>query len=97
MLDRRLKDLAAAIVFVGLLPVACSGQMMNVKIVQRQNNETGYSNFVPGHSTSTTNANVNCYAGSTNVNCSGTATTNGYSTLRFRSYCLTEGLRWLTA
>jgi hypothetical protein len=53
---------------------------MDVKIIDRQSSETGYNYVVPGHSTSTSNTNVNCYAGSTNVNCSGGTTTTGYTT-----------------
>ncbi len=76
----RLKFVAGLVIFSCFSTVACSAQKMNVKIIQRQNNETGYSGYIPGHSDSTANTNVNCYAGSTNVNCSGTTTTSGYST-----------------
>lgn len=69
---------------------AIYGQTMSVKIIQRQNNETGFSGYVPGHSSSTSNTNVDCYAGSTNVNCSGTTTSRGYSTApRTVSYSVT--------
>jgi hypothetical protein len=76
----RLNKAVAVVIVLGICTFACSAQKMNVKIIQRQNNETGYSNFIPGHSSSSSNTNVNCYGDSTNVNCSGTTTTNGYST-----------------
>ncbi|MGA9568025.1 MAG: hypothetical protein WBS19_21035, partial [Candidatus Korobacteraceae bacterium] len=38
------------------------------------------SYVVPGHSASTSNADVNCYGDSTNVNCHGSGTTTGYAT-----------------
>jgi hypothetical protein len=76
----RLSHFVAIAVFVGLSVVECSGQKMRVKIIQRQNNETGYSGYVPGHSSSTSTSNVNCYAGSSDVNCSGTTNTYGTNT-----------------
>jgi hypothetical protein len=59
---------------------AGDGKTISVKIIQRQNSETGYSYIVPGHSTATSDTSLNCYAGSTNVNCSGRTTTNEYDT-----------------
>jgi hypothetical protein len=56
-----------------------SAQKMDVKIIQRQNGETSYSYVVPAHSTSSSNANVNCSGDSGTVNCTGSSTTNGYS------------------
>jgi len=75
-----MKNLSMLFVFFGLASVGSFGQRISVKIIQRQNNETGYSGYVPGHSSSTSNTDVNCYAGSSDVNCSGTTRTNGYST-----------------
>ena len=73
--------------WIGILAIAmmsCTGlvfaQKMNVKVINRQDNDTAYSAVIPGHSSSTANTNVDCYAGSTNVNCSGTTQTTGYST-----------------
>ena len=56
------------------------GQKMQVKIIDRRNSETSYSYVVPGYSSSSSNGVVNCFAGSTNVNCSGSSTTTGYTT-----------------
>ena len=60
--------------------VIASGQTMNVKIIQRQSSETGYTYQVPGHLRSTSNGNANCdansYGYSTDVNCHGSGTTN---------------------
>jgi hypothetical protein len=58
----------------------CFGEKLNVKIIQRQNNESEYTYVVPGHYNSTSDANVNCNVGSSNMNCSGTQTTQGSST-----------------
>jgi hypothetical protein len=55
-------------------------QKLDVKIVDRQDNETEYTYVVRSHFTSQSNANLNCNGNDTNVNCSGTTTTNGYST-----------------
>src|SRR5271157_2660832 len=80
MLDCRLKYIAAVVVFSSLSSVACSGQKMNVKIIQRQYSESDYTYIVPGHSNSTSHTNLNCNSDSTNVNCSGSTTTNGTNT-----------------
>ena len=90
MLIFRVNHLAAIAVLSGLCAFTCLAQTMNVKVIQRQNNETGYSGYVPGHSSSSSNTSVNCYGGSTNVDCSGTTTTNGISTApREISYSVT--------
>lgn len=68
---------------VGLI-LACavpvSAQKLDVKIVNRQDNETDYTYVVPGHFNAQTNSNVNCGGDGSNVNCSGSAFTNGSST-----------------
>jgi hypothetical protein len=70
-----------------LLSVPAWSQKVDVSIIDRRNGETQYNYEVPGHSTSTTNADANCYVGSTNVNCTGSATTNGtYTAPRNVSY-----------
>jgi len=58
----------------------CSGQRVNVKIVQRQNNETGYSGYIPGHIESTSNTNL-----------SGDTATNGNIDLSSGDYHSTSG------
>jgi len=59
-------------------------QTLNVKIVKRENSETGYSYVVPAQFTSSSNENVNCSGNSTgnssNVNCSGSSRTTGSGT-----------------
>jgi len=62
-----------------LLTNMAYAQKMTVKILNRQDNESGYSYQVPAHYSSTSNATANCY-GSDNVNCSAHETTNGYAT-----------------
>ena len=79
---------------ISALLVTCSaavlGQTMNVKIVQRHDSETAYTYVVPGHFDSTSDTDLNCRAGSTNLNCSGTTTTNGTVTApREISYSVT--------
>lgn len=59
-------SLAIATIFLVFSTAMCSGQKLIVKIVQRQNNETGYSGYIPGHFESTSNTNL-----------SGDTTTNG--------------------
>ena len=63
-------------------------QKMDVKIIDRKDNETEYTYIVPGHFTANSTSNANCsgttlVAGSTantDVNCNGTTTTNGTTT-----------------
>ncbi len=51
-----------------------------VKIVNRQYSDTAYSAVIPGHSSSTSNSNVDCSVGSSTANCYGSSHTNGWST-----------------
>lgn len=76
---------------IAALIVTCTAsalaQKLDVKIIDRQDNETEYSYVVPGYfssqSNSNSNANANCYGNDGNVNCNGSATsttrTNGYT------------------
>ena len=57
-----------------------SAQKLNVKIIDRQDNQTSYTYVVPGQSTSYSNANANCNAYGNSADCNGSSTTNGYST-----------------
>ena len=83
-------SLAAVIAFLATCSAVVLGQTMNVKIVQRHDSETAYTYVVPGHFDSTSDTDLNCRAGSTNVNCSGTTTTNGTVTAsREISYSVT--------
>ena len=43
-------------------PAVVRAEKVHVKIIQRQVNENGYSNFVPGHAYSTGNGSANCGA-----------------------------------
>jgi hypothetical protein len=67
-----------------VLLVACSvpvfAQQLKVKVIDRQDNDTDYSYVVPGYSNSESNVNVNCNSIGNGTNCSGSGTTNGYST-----------------
>jgi hypothetical protein len=55
-------------------------QRLDVKIVDRQSNETDYTYIVPGHFTSQSNSSANCNGNDSYVNCNGSTTTNGYNT-----------------
>jgi hypothetical protein len=59
-----------------VLPFAgtASAQKLDVKIVDRQDSETGYTYIVPGHFSSQSNSNVNCYDDAT---CNQTSTSSG--------------------
>jgi hypothetical protein len=69
---------------VAVLLVAWSAplfaQKLNVRIINREDNQTDYSYVVPGYSNSQTSANANCNGFGNSVNCSGSSNTNGYST-----------------
>jgi hypothetical protein len=67
-----------ALVLVCAIPA--SAQKLAVKIIDRQEHDSDYTYFVPGHSHSNTNAYANCNGGGMNVNCSGTSTTSTTST-----------------
>jgi hypothetical protein len=64
--------------------VSASAQKLDVKIIDRQDNETDYTYVVPGHFNSQSNSDANCNGmvnGSlVSANCSGTTTTHGTST-----------------
>jgi hypothetical protein len=68
-------------------PASALAQKLDVKIIDRQDNETEYTYVVPGHfssqSNSNSNLNANCYGSDANVNCNGSATsttkTDGYT------------------
>jgi hypothetical protein len=73
-----MKFTIVALVLVCAIPA--SAQKIAVKIIDRQEHDSSYNYFVPGHSYSNTNANANCNGDGTNVNCNGTSTTNTVST-----------------
>jgi hypothetical protein len=58
---------------------ATFGQKLSVKIIHRQESDNEYTYVVPGYSSSTSNASVNC-SGDTTVNCNGSSQTSGIST-----------------
>lgn len=82
---KRTLSLAGAILWATIPAVA---QKLDVRVVDRQDHNTGYSYVVPGYSSSTSTSNANCngdaqtYGSNTNVNvnCNGSTTTNGYNT-----------------
>ena len=73
-----MKTAIAALILA--FPISALAQKLDVKIVDRQDNETEYTYVVPGHYSSQSNSYANCNGSDTNVNCNGSTTTNGYST-----------------
>jgi hypothetical protein len=64
-----------------LFPTAAAlSQKLDVKIVDRKDNETDYSYFVPSHFSAQSNSTANCNGLGDSVNCNGSTTTNGYTT-----------------
>ncbi|RZU41123.1 hypothetical protein BDD14_2621 [Edaphobacter modestus] len=49
---------------------------VDVKIANRQNNETDYTYQVPGHASSQTNDSASCYSSGNSAHCSGSGITN---------------------
>jgi hypothetical protein len=71
---------AACLPLVLTISTIAVAQKLDVKIVDRQDNETEYNYVVPGHFTSSSNSYANCNGTDSNVNCNGSSTTSGYST-----------------
>jgi hypothetical protein len=69
--------LSALILFCSASSLA---QKLDVKVIDRQDNETDYTYFVPGHFSAQSNSDTNCSGSDSYVNCSGTTNTNGYAT-----------------
>jgi hypothetical protein len=67
-----------ALVFLCAIPA--SAQKLSVKIIDRQEHDGSYNYFVPGHSYSNSDTNVNCNGSDSYANCNGTSTTNTVST-----------------
>jgi hypothetical protein len=63
-----------------LCPMAASSQMLNVKIVQRQNGQIQSTYAVAGHSCFNSNASANRSGLGDSVNCNGSGTTNTVTT-----------------
>jgi hypothetical protein len=79
-----MKKLRIKLAFAALLLLSAASvlfaQKLDVKIVDRKDNETDYSYVVPSYSSSHSDSSANCNASETNINCNGSTTTNGYST-----------------
>lgn len=75
-----MKCLLASLLLLPFCVTVAFSQKMGVKIVNRQSGDTDYSYVVPGRTFSSSTGNANCYAGSSNVNCSGITRTSGYTT-----------------
>jgi hypothetical protein len=66
---------STVVLLAGFVPIHAADNL-NVTIIDRQNHDTNYTYFVPGHSTSTANTDVNCSGSEASVNCSGTTRTS---------------------
>jgi hypothetical protein len=71
----RLKVLAAVGVIVGFCGLSCAAERVDVKIVNRQNNESAYSYNVAGRTDSTTRTKVKCREGDYSSGCTETTHT----------------------
>jgi hypothetical protein len=69
-----------AIALLLVCPVSMIAQRLEVKIVDRQDNQTDYSYVVPSQFDAQSRSNADCHVSSNNVNCSESTTTSGYST-----------------
>ena len=74
----RISVLAASLIL--LSTTSSFAQKLEVKIVDRQDNQTEYTYVVPGRLYSHSNANANCYGSDISVNCTGSSSTTGTST-----------------
>jgi len=76
-----MRRIALAIPFVLVLSVSAHGekQKFNVKVLNRQDNQTDYTYVVPGHFYSQTNSTADC-SGILSANCTGSSTTSGSTT-----------------
>ena len=72
-------------------PSRWTGQKFNVAIIDRKSDNGFYTYVVPGHSTLSSNTNVNCVVNPTNVNCIGAANATGWSTPALQGSYQVEG------
>jgi hypothetical protein len=70
----------AVIPFFFVCATSSVAQRLQVKVLDRQDNETQYTYMVPGQFSSYSNSSANCNVSDTNVNCSGSTIANGYAT-----------------
>lgn len=79
MLTMKIWDLLSVAV-IGCFAAAGVAQKLTVKVINRQNSDTNYHSFVPGHSYTNSNASANCSGDYNSVNCSGSSHSNTTST-----------------
>jgi hypothetical protein len=77
------KQALPAIVVLLVSISAYAGEKFEVKVVGRENSSGSYTYVVPGYSTSSSNANVNCNSSNRSVACTGSGQTAGFSTPAF--------------
>jgi hypothetical protein len=76
-MGRACRDRLVVVVALGLAVSVYAGQKYEVRVVDRRDNSSNYTYVVPGYSTSSAAANVNCTANSSSANCNGSTTTTG--------------------
>jgi hypothetical protein len=76
----KLGTLIVTIAFTASCIGTLSAQMLNVKIVHREDRETGYRYVVPAQFNASSSESASCNGSFGNVNCSGSSRTNAYST-----------------
>lgn len=81
---KRLVRLLATIGVFACCTTMLPAQVLSVKIVKRENSETGYSYVIPAQFSSSSSGNANCYGNSygnsNDVNCTGSSRTSGTAT-----------------
>jgi hypothetical protein len=70
----------AIALFAVLFSTSAFAQKFDVKIIDRQNNETQYTYVVPGSFYAQSNSSANCTVNSNSADCLGSTTTSGFST-----------------
>jgi hypothetical protein len=79
MLGMKIWKLISVLV-MGCLSSTGVAQKLAVKVINRQDSDTNYHSFVPGHSQTNSNESASCNGDYNSVNCSGTSHSNTTST-----------------
>ncbi len=80
MKTNRMIVLAVSLVFVLSKTAHGEKQKLDVKVLNRQDNQTDYTYVVPGHFSAQTDTTSNCNDGIIRVSCSSSSTTSGTAT-----------------
>ena len=72
-----MKVALTGIILIFAVSALAQKQKLDLKVVDRRDNETDYTYVVPAHFNSYSNSSVNCSSGFGTVDCSGSTTTTG--------------------